>query len=159
LQMSLWGEPYCAQNGTVFSIFIIKRSLFLTSTNHNFHTWSLIKIKSHERIGPHNYDILCLIFKSLMGDAYAEKRSGSTRICFQQESTNAECFIWLHSYLAKHNYCNPKKPEWQRRLGNQGTIRFVCRLKTWSFKSFNWIHEEFYPYPPVIPLTPNPLMG
>jgi hypothetical protein len=58
--------------------------LFITSS-------SIIKrLRGIYRIGPHNQDIISIIFGSLLGDGYAEKRSvnGGTRIGFYQESTH-----------------------------------------------------------------------
>jgi ubiquinol-cytochrome c reductase cytochrome b subunit len=50
--------------------------------------FNLPKIKSLNRIGPHNYEILTIIFGSLLGDAHAEKHGNGTRICFYQESSH-----------------------------------------------------------------------
>lgn len=102
------------------------------------------KPKSFQRIGPHHINVLSIIFGCLLGDAYAEHRQGSTRICFQQENSNASYLYWLHNFFAKQGYCNPEKPKLQRRIGKNGKTRFVLRFKTWSFQSFNWIHEAFY---------------
>jgi LAGLIDADG DNA endonuclease family len=58
--------------------------LFITS-------FSIIKrLRGIYRIGPHNRDIISIIFGSLLGDGHAEKRSdnGGTRISFYQESTH-----------------------------------------------------------------------
>jgi len=43
-----------------------------------------------KRIGPHNIDILSIIFGSLLGDAYAEyrKQGKGTRISFMQEASH-----------------------------------------------------------------------
>jgi hypothetical protein len=48
---------------------------------------SINKIPGKNRIGPHNIDILSILFGSLLGDAHAEKKSG-TRITFYQEATH-----------------------------------------------------------------------
>lgn len=95
--------------------------------------------------GPHNLDVYSLIFGSLLGDSYAEKRSGSTRIILQQEESNVAYLHWFHQYLALRGYCSEKKPRLERRIGPRGKIRFFCRLRTYSFSSFNWIYDAFYP--------------
>jgi hypothetical protein len=48
------------------------------------------KLRGVMRIGPHNQEIYAIIFGSLLGDAYAEKRKekGGTRISFYQENTH-----------------------------------------------------------------------
>jgi len=59
--------------------------------------------KAHKRYGPHNIDIISIIFGTLLGDSHAERRSyytkqdseklGATRISFQQENSNMEYLI------------------------------------------------------------------
>ena len=106
-------------------------------------TPSALRIKKVH--GPHNIDVYSLLFGSLLGDSYAEKRSGSTRIVLQQEESNAAYLFWFHQFLAQRGYCSEKKPTLQKRIGPQGKVRFCLRVRTYSFASFNWIHEAFYP--------------
>lgn len=127
LQMSLWGALLPKMDVFIYGFFYIAE-----------------KPRSSQRIGPHNLDVLSIIFGCLLGDAYAEYRSGATRICFQQESSNITYLYWLHNFFAQRGYCNPEKPKLQRRIGENGRIRYVLPFKTWSFQSFNWIHESFY---------------
>lgn len=104
------------------------------------------KIKGLKRIGPHNKDIYSIIFGSLLGDSHAEKRNGGlgTRISFYQESTHLTYLLWLHSLLASKGYCNEKLPKIQSRLGKKGVVRKVLRFHTWTYTSFNTIHELWY---------------
>ncbi len=95
--------------------------------------------------GPHNIDVYSLLFGSLLGDSYAEKRSGSTRIILQQEDSNAAYLFWFHQFLAQRGYCSEKKPKLQKRVGHKARREFYLRVRTYSFASFNWIHEAFYP--------------
>lgn len=127
--MSLWGEwlPQMDVNTQSYAFFLIGE-----------------KAKSNKRVGPHNIDVLSMIFGVMLGDAHAEFRAGSTRICFQQESDKAEYLYWLHDFFSKRGYCNPEKPKLQSRKGVNGKIRYTLRFKTWSFQSFNWIREAFY---------------
>ena len=94
--------------------------------------------------GPHNIDIYSLIFGSLLGDSYAEKRNGSTRFILQQEESNVSYLMWFHKYLATRGYCSPKKPKLETRIGPKGRVRFFYRVRTFSFASFNWIYDAFY---------------
>lgn len=103
------------------------------------------RLLADQRIGPHRYDILCIIIGSLLGDAYAEKRINATRIHFQQESSNKEHLLNTWRILNEAGYCTDIKPTIQKRKGNDGKVRYVCRFKTYSFSSLNWIHEAFYP--------------
>ena len=59
------------------------------------------KIRAVKRIGPHNMDILSIIFGTLLGDGYAEKRVNGTRITFYQEGSHKDYLLLLH-YLIYH---------------------------------------------------------
>lgn len=105
-----------------------------------------IRIKGFYRIGPHNKDVLSIIFGSLLGDAHAEKRlhSVGTRICFFQEDSHIEYLLSIHKFLAESGYCNTKIPVVTKRLGNKGKLRKIVRFSTWTYTSFNWIREVWY---------------
>lgn len=124
LQMSIWGEFY-AQN-VLYSLL------------------PLIKIRSNKRIGPHNIDILSIIFGSLLGDGYGEKHGNGTRICFNQEGSHKEYLLWLHKLISDLTYSNTIIPKLTKRLGNKGKIRYIIRFKTYTYSSFNWIYDIWY---------------
>ena len=136
--MSLWGILFCPK---WLNIFNIESNDLIFSSVLPF---ILPKTKSNRRIGPHNYDILCILMGSLLGDAYAEKHGNGTRICFQQEHTNSQYLMWFHSYLSKFGYCSETKPKVTTRLGKGGKLRYISRFKTYTYTSFNWIHTAFY---------------
>ena len=102
------------------------------------------KIKANLRIGPHNKDILSILFGSLLGDAHAEFRLKGTRITFYQEGSHVSYLIWLHKLISEFGYCNTNLPYITTRLGKKGVVRKIIRFKTWTYSSFNWIHELFY---------------
>jgi len=112
-------------------------------------------------VGPHNIDICALIFASLLGDSYGEKRNGSTRFILQQEESNVTYLMWFHKYLATRGYCSPKKPRLKIRIGAGGKVRFFYRVRTYSFASLNWIYDAFYQNgstkkPKASPVCPKP---
>ena len=114
--------------------------LFITS-------FSIIKrLRGIYRIGPHNQEIISIIIGCLLGDGHAEKRSenGGTRISFYQESTHLSYILWLHDFLSIRGYCNINIPLITTRLGKNGVVRKVLRFHTWTYTSFNWIHDLFY---------------
>ena len=137
--MSLWGKIYYASND--LNLFNIESNIYICNLILPFCS---PKTKSNLRIGPHNYDILCILMGSLLGDAYAEKHGNGTRICFQQEHTNSQYLMWFHSYLSKFGYCSETKPKVTTRLGKGGKLRYISRFKTYTYTSFNWIHTAFY---------------
>jgi len=106
----------------------------------------LKKIRANLRIGPHNKDILSILFGSLLGDAHAEFRlkGNGTRITFYQEGSHVSYLIWLHKLISELGYCNTNLPKITTRLGQKGVVRKIIRFKTWTYSSFNWIHELFY---------------
>jgi ubiquinol-cytochrome c reductase cytochrome b subunit len=155
-QMSLWGLPKLALNTYLF-LFILnyidkecldilfnEPYLYLTYSNiinipisiNSKNTFpagaKLFRIRADLRIGPHNKDILSIIFGSLLGNGHAELRSkgNGTRICFFQEGSHISYLLWLHNLVANLGYCNPNIPKINTRLGKKGIVRKVIRFKT-----------------------------
>ena len=98
-------------------------------------------LKSHQRIGPHNLNIISLIVGSLLSSSYLERRSdeldGGVRIIFIKYSDNVEYIMWFYSTLAKAGYCSYKKPKLYRFIGKGNKVLFFYVLKSYSFTSFN----------------------
>jgi hypothetical protein len=119
-----------------------------------------INLSSIDRIGPHNIDILSMIIGSILGETQLEKRKNGlgTRIIFEQSSDNVEYLMWFHNYLVNRGYCNNTKPKLKIRIRQKGKVFYKYRLNTYTFSSFNWIHEMFYKlvdnkYIKIIPLN------
>lgn len=102
------------------------------------------RTRSSKRIGPHNLDLLSILIGSLLGDAHAERHGLGTRFCFQQEDIHRGYLLWFHDYLAKLGYCRSTLPVISSRIGNKGKLRYLSRFKTFTYSSFNWIHDDFY---------------
>lgn len=152
-QMSLWGIIkasnvyfknfylifFYEQNLDSFLIFNIM-PLFLNGS------LNIKKLRGVMRIGPHNQEIYAIIFGSLLGDAYAEKRKekGGTRISFYQENTHLSYILWLHKMLSIRGYTSINLPMSKTRLGEKGIVRKILRFHTWTYTSFNWIHDLWY---------------
>lgn len=103
-------------------------------------------IRGDKRIGPHSEKIISIIYGTLLGDSFAEKRieSGGTRISFQQEDTNMEYLMKFHKDISEMGYCSKNKPEILTRIGKGGKIRRYYKFHTWTFNSFNRIRESWY---------------
>ena len=142
-QMSLWGFLIKPQ---IYNIYLFLFSLVLIVPLDFDITSKVSRLKGILRIGPHNKDFLSIIFGSLLGDAYAEKRAGGlgTRINFYQEAVHVGYLYYLHKLFSNLGYCNPKIPVVTSRLGPKGKIRQIVRFRTWTYTSFNWIHELWY---------------
>ncbi len=104
------------------------------------------RLRGKYRIGPHPQDVMSIIFGTLLGDGFAERRNTGegTRICFYQEDSHVKYLLWLHSILSDLGYCNETIPKISTRLGKGSKVRKIIRFSTWSFSSFNWIHELWY---------------
>mgnify|MGYP001810142052 CR=1 FL=1 len=94
--------------------------------------------------GPYNKDVISLFFGCLLGDSYAEKRSGSTRIQFKQSSRNVAYLMWFHKFLADRGYCNPEKPVKKTTINKNGKTYYSYQIRTWSSANLNWIYDAFY---------------
>uniref|UniRef100_UPI00223754C0 LAGLIDADG endonuclease n=1 Tax=Ramaria rubella TaxID=113071 RepID=UPI00223754C0 len=129
----------------ITSILISKNILSENTLDLN-KTKSLKRMRADSRIGPHNKNIISIIFGSLLGDGYAEYRSkgNGTRISFYQEGIHLSYLLWLHKLLSDLEYCNPTIPDIQKRLGTKGVVRKIIRFNTWTYSSFNWIQELWY---------------
>lgn len=102
------------------------------------------KIPADRRTGPHNYDVLCLIYGALLGDAYAEKHGNGTRITFNHSSRQVSFLFWLQKFLFVRGYCTNKKPKITKQTGKSGKVYFSVKFHTFTFTSFNAIIEDFY---------------
>lgn len=141
-QMSLWGfitKPQMCGFYLILFLLLITPIWCNTKSKVN-------RLKGIYRIGPHNKDVISIIFGSLLGDAHGEKRlSGvGTRVSFYQEAIHVEYLLYLHKILSELGYCNAKIPTITYRLGTKGKIRKIVRFSTWTYTSFNWIHDLWY---------------
>jgi ubiquinol-cytochrome c reductase cytochrome b subunit len=87
-----------------------------------------------------------MIYGSLLGDSYASKfNNRSTYIVLHQEDSNVQYLMWLYKKLVEAGYCKTDLPTMESRIGPKGKIRYYYRLRTFSYSSFNYIHNDFYP--------------
>lgn len=142
-QMSLWGEltcPTCDKiSNSIFGSFVFI-SVYLSTKN------LAKRVQSTVRVGPHNKDILSIIYGSLLGDSHAENRKlgFGTRISFYQEANHKEYLLWLHNLIASLGYCTPSSPKIQTRLSTGGKIRQIIRFHTFTYSSLNSVYAEWY---------------
>lgn len=151
--MSFWGELNCPKCSTI--ILELKNNYYLNLNmvfqDFNFYVISsgilpfyVSNTRAIKRIGPHNQNIISIIFGSLLGDGYAEKHGNGTRICFQQEGSHSSYLLWFHQNIANLGYCKQSIPKFSSRLAKNGKLRTVLRFQTYTFSSFDWIRESFY---------------
>jgi ubiquinol-cytochrome c reductase cytochrome b subunit len=161
--MSYWGVPKFALNAYYYvnnfiheqnwETIYVGYNIFVQFDYTNNIDYSMViiqskfnKIRADKRIGPHNVEIFSIIFGSLLGDAYAERRitGNGTRISFYQEGSHLSYLLWLHTKIVELGYCSSHIPSITTRLGKKGIVRKVIRLHTWTYSNFNWIHDIWY---------------
>lgn len=127
------------------NLYLIANTSFYVITDYSLQS-KYTRISSLKRIGPHNIDIISIIIGSTLGDTHLEKRVRGigTRVIFEQSNNNVEYLMWFHNYLATRGYCNSQKPKLQKRIRKNNVVTFQYRISSYTFYSFNWLHEMFY---------------
>ena len=161
-QMSLWGIINYALNAnflinSIFTylecleqnfndIYILLSLPLIKNSECKAEPLTQSRIRADKRIGPHNKVVLDMIYGTLLGDGHAERRikGNGTRVTFYQEGSHVSYLLWLHNSFYQLCYCNSKVPEIQTRLGSKGKVRKIIRFNTFTFSSFNWIHDLWY---------------
>lgn len=143
-QMSLWGSLSSLKFLKLRINKLINENIFFADSINSLNF--VIRYKGWLRIGPHHSDVISIIFGSLLGNGHAEKRigGGGTCITFYQESTHIKSTIWLHYLLSTWGYCNSVIPKVTTRIGINGKLKNIVRFRTWTYTSFNWIHDLWY---------------
>lgn len=142
--MSLWGiQSNCPTCGFLYIMFLSFYDFIMVYLSE---TKTAIRVRGDCRIGPHNKDIISILYGSLLGDAHAEKRAEGkgTRISFYQEGSHSEYLLWLHSLIASLGYCNTTTPKLQTRMGAGGKIRYIIRFHSFTYTSFNSLYDAWY---------------
>ena len=108
--------------------------------------FSTPRVLSFKRIGPHNYDILCIIIGTLLGDATMDKKPGGYSVVFYQKGEHLDYMLWLHKKFFEYGYCSPNLPQIKSRIISKKDRKLVyyCRFRSFNFSSFEWIYEGFY---------------
>lgn len=96
-------------------------------------------------IGPHDFETLCIIFGTLLGDAHIQKRRNSTRVSFRQCAAHKEHLFSLWEYFNNKGYTSASKPELKTYIHKKTKKRIDhYAFDTYSYASFNWIKDLFY---------------
>jgi len=107
-----------------------------------FHT----NCRAINRIGPHDQDIISVLFGLLLGDGYAENRSGEgVRIAIRQSIIHKEYLFYLYNFFFTRGYCSNLEPrQYTRTLKGIEKVYYGYEFNTFTFRSFNWIYKSFY---------------
>jgi hypothetical protein len=101
----------------------------------SFHT----RCRAINRIGPHNKEVISLIFGLLLGDGYCHNRSGEgVRICIRQSIKHKDYLFFLYKFFNERGYCTNLKPrQYTRTIKNINKIYYGFEFNTYTFTSFN----------------------
>lgn len=144
-------KNYYSKNPFYFSRFAVTRTFMGPTTRIN--SFSLFQIKTFhtlcraiKRIGPHDQDIISVVFGLLLGDGYASNRSGEgVRISIKQSITHKEYLFWLYSFFFSRGYCSNLEPRiFTRTIKGIDNKYYGFEFNTYTFRSFLWIYESFY---------------
>lgn len=124
-----------------------KNIIHLRPLNHIIY-FHIPKIRANKRVGPHNKEILSVIFGSLLGDCYGNRKSREgIRFAFKQSSKNKEYLFWLYHFFLERGYCSnnePRKFDITLKIGEESKLYHRYEFNTFTFRSFNWIYKLFY---------------
>jgi|ERR1700693_3744492 len=126
----------------IFPLSLKNSNVKSFSTINTINTFYIInnkKLKSIERIGTHNIDIISIIMGSTLGDTHLEKRNKGigTRIKFEQSNKNVEYLMWFHNYLASRGYCNNQIPKLNIKIKQKGEVFYYYHINSYTYSSFN----------------------
>lgn len=146
----MWeGEHNCLKWCNIENIIFLNSQLPIISKtiDKNINNNSNNNITSF-KVGPHNIDVISIIIGSTLGDTHLEKRSNGigTRIKFVQSNKNVEYLMWYHKFFSDRGYCNSKIPVLKTRIRKNGENTFEYSINSYTYASFNWIHEMFYTF-------------
>lgn len=104
------------------------------------------RCRAINRIGPHNIDVISVVFGLLLGDGNANNRTGEgIRISIKQSEIHKEYLLFLYKFFFDRGYCTSLKPrEYTRTIKGINKIYYGYEFNTYTFRSFLWIYKSFY---------------
>jgi len=96
-------------------------SSYSSITKKHFHT----RCRAMNRVGPHDMDVISVIFGLILGDGYLSNRTGEgVRICIKQSIKHKDYLFSLYEFFYNRGYCSNNEPrEYTRTIkGKDGKI-------------------------------------
>ena len=70
-------------------------------------------------------------------------------------SPNVEYLMGIHKYLSYYGYSSLIPPKMCKYIGASNKVYFSYKLRTYSYSSFTYLHNIFYPTLPIGPSLPS----
>jgi len=104
------------------------------------------RCRAINRIGPHNIDIISIVFGLLLGDGFASNRTGEgVRIAIKQSEVHKEYLFFLYNLFYDRGYCTNLEPrKYTRSIKGIERLYFGYEFNTYTFRSLSWIYKSFY---------------
>ena len=120
--------------------------IYFLLLNNYICLFNIPNIRANKRIGPHNQDVISVVFGSLLGNAYGNKKIiDGVRISYQQSIIHKEYLDWLYSFFLERGYVSNLLPRlYNRTIKNRELIYQGYEFNTFTFRSFFWLHKCFY---------------
>jgi LAGLIDADG DNA endonuclease family len=104
------------------------------------------RCRAINRIGPHNIDVISVIFGLLLGDGHGNNISGEgMRISVKKSIIHKEYLFFLYDFFLTKGYCSKLEPrKYTRTIKGINKFYFGYDFNTYTFRSFVWIYKLFY---------------
>lgn len=120
-------------------LWLILSSVLLSVININ---WD--KLKSSQRIGPHDNDVLSVIVGCLLSSSDLISKREGTILNIKLFSKHREYILWIHDFFANRNYCNFIFPKLIELKSSKGYNYLQYLHSTYKYKSLNFLYNLFY---------------
>lgn len=124
-----------------------KKAKPLSLQSRQYHT----KIKTSDRIGPHNKDVISVLVGCLLGDAYAYQTKGKivgTSFRFKQSGRHKDYLFFLYNFFFERGYCTASGPREYKtiliNILNKSKTHYGYEFDLFTFSSLNWLYDLFY---------------
>jgi len=97
------------------------------------------RCRAINRIGPHNIDIISIVFGLLLGDGFASNRTGEgVRIAIKQSEVHKEYLFFLYNLFYDRGYCTNLEPrKYTRSIKGIERLYFGYEFNTYTFRSLS----------------------